>query len=334
MVKRDVDRSWLRLIVKVSEMPFASHFELADCLGMAADNVQQNLRDMLSEGLVAYVPHVEGKGVRTRRWCLTRLGVLQMCRHFDCTTDKLLHDLPVSLRWQRSLLRRLDSVAPFYRVVCEVSKAEGSEAKWRWFRSGALDGLIVSESGRTLGLIRFGPTMSWKAMRSRLGTVHNGQRERRLPDVLLVATGRLVVQRIAEELRGRAINLHMAVENDLTETSYGSAVWRSSAREDGYTTMQVVGGVVRRGFDLGLYSGERIKERLPASKAEDLDGSDLISTELGIQERRLLRLLFDWPLMRLGEMADVMGVAEGRVMNLRTPLVRKGLVSSPVIHDG
>ena len=80
MVEHDADSSSLRLIAKVSEMPFASHFELADCLGMAADNVQRNLREMLSDGVVGHVPHVEGKGVRTRRWCLTRLGVLQMCR--------------------------------------------------------------------------------------------------------------------------------------------------------------------------------------------------------------------------------------------------------------
>ena len=246
--------------------------------------------------------------------------------HLGCTTDKLLHDLPISIRWQRSLLRRLDSVAPFYRVVCEVSKAEGCEAKWQWFRSGALDGLIMSKGGRTLGVIRFGPTMSWKAMRSRLGTVHNRQSERRLPDVLLVATGRLEVQRVAEELRGRAINLHMAVEDDLTGTSYGSAIWRSSAREDGQTTMQVVEGTVRRRFDLGLFSGERVRERLPASKVEDLDVSDLISTDLGIQEKRLLRLLFDWPLMRAEEVADTMGLSVERLKVIRAGLVKRGLI--------
>ena len=84
--------------------------------------------------------------------------------------------MPVSLQWQRSLLRRLDGIVPFYRVVSEVSKAQGCEAKWRWFSSGALDGMMTTGGGRTLGLIRFGPTMSWKAMRSRLGTVYNGQR--------------------------------------------------------------------------------------------------------------------------------------------------------------
>ena len=45
-----------------------------------------------------------------------------------------------------------------------------------------------------------------------------------------------------------------------------------------------------------------------------------------MQERRLLRVLFDWPLMRIDQLADVMAVSEGRLMNFRTPMVKKGLV--------
>ncbi len=327
IVSNAVDDHLLHLLAKVAEMPFATDRELADCLGMQPDEVQQSLRKMLIEELIAYVPNAEGTGVRAKRYYLTWRGVLNVCRYLGCSAEELLHKMPVSLQWQRSLLRRLDGIVPFYRVVSEVSKAQGCEAKWRWFSSGALDGLMTTGGGRTLGLIRFGPTMSWKAMRSRLGTVYNGQRERRLPNVLLVVTGRLVVQRIAEELRGRAIRLHMAVEDDLIGTPYGSAVWRSSAREDGQTTIDVVDEVVRRRFDLGLHARARVRERLPASRVEEkFDAADLMSTEMSRQERRLLRVLFDWPLMRIDQLADVMAVSEGRLMNFRTPMVKKGLV--------
>ena len=134
-------------------------------------------------------------------------------------------------------------MAPLYRVGREVAQCTGGPVSWRWMRTGALDALLELPDGKTLALLRFGPTLSWQAMRSRIGTLYWSQRTRRCPPALLLLPGNLEAQRIAADLRGRAIDVHTASERDVMRTAPGSAVWRSLRDTPGVPLAQVVGQV-------------------------------------------------------------------------------------------
>ena len=90
--------------------------------------------------------------------------------------------------------------------------------------------------------MRFGATLSWKTMRSRLGTLYGMQQARRCPPALLLLPGELETQRLATDLRGRVIDLFTAVEDDVIHAPMGSAVWRTLRDPQRLTLAQVAGG--------------------------------------------------------------------------------------------
>ena len=322
-----LDRFSLKLIEKVAEMPFAEHGELARCTGQRPRRVQRTLNSLMSNMLVGYVPHAGLGSARSRRWYLTDKGMAALSWHRDCTWESLSQHLPISLEWQRSLLRRLDSILPFYRVVSEVSNGEGREASWRWFRVGAADGLMETGSGKLFALMRFGPTLSWRAMRSRLGSMYNGQRNGRWPDALLVVQGQIEIQRIAREMSGRATSLYLAVEDDLVQASSGAAVWRSHRNANGLTTMELVKKAGLQPVWPQSLARKRQPESMPSSRLEGrVATSDLASTQMTVQEKRMMKVLFDWPLMRMEEVSRMLGLSVKSLIKPTARLADKGML--------
>ncbi len=81
--------------------------------------------------------------------------------------DRLLRTRPVSARWQRLLLARLDGVAVIYRLASAVAGVAGPPG-FRWYRGAALDAAMTLTVGRTLGVIRQGATTDRTAFSHRV----------------------------------------------------------------------------------------------------------------------------------------------------------------------
>ena len=238
-----------------------------------------------------------------------------------------MRELPLSAEWRRHLLRRLDAVAPLYRVGREVAQCTGGPVGWRWMRTGALDTLLELPDGGTLALLRFGPTLSWQAMRSRIGTLYWSQRARGCPPALLLLPGNLEAQRITADLRGRAIDVHAAPEYDVMQTAPGSTVWRCLNDTRGLTLAQVVGrSCEMQGVRVRVegYSG---RETMPTSTiSPGAGGLDLLATQLTMPARRLLDAIYDWPLTSAAHLKMLLEMTESMMKKTRAQLVRLGLV--------
>ena len=230
----------VRLLSALAAAPFAERDELAAFAGLPRSSTLESLLRLEARGLVASVRHTRTNTSRVRRWYLSPPGITCLAELRDTAIGRLLRELPLSAEWQRHLLRRLDAVASLYRIGREVAGCTDGSVGWRWLRAGALDALLELPDGGAIALVRLGPTLSWQAMRSRVGTLYGAQRARGCPPALLLLPGNLEAQRLAADLRGRAIDAFAAAENDLMHAAPGSAIWRSFGSVRGLTLAQSI----------------------------------------------------------------------------------------------
>ncbi|MYC08007.1 MAG: hypothetical protein F4X57_12690 [Chloroflexi bacterium] len=317
----------LHLLGALAHTPFAECDELAAFAGMPPSSTLESLLGLEARGLVAFVRHTRTNTSRVRRWYLPPRGIMLLAEIRDTSTGKLLRELPLSGEWRRHLLRRLDAVVPLYRVGRDVAGCTGGPVSWSWMRAGALDALLELPDGGTLALMCFGPTLSWQAMRSRIGTLYWSQRTRRCPPALLLLPGNLDAQRLAADLRGRVIDAYAASEEDVMQTAPGSAVWRSLRDSRGLTLDQVVGkSRDMHGADVPVAGGSA-RASMPALPISDgADGLDLVATELTMPGRRLLDAIYDWPLATAAHLKMLLDMTEAMMKKTRAQLVRRGLV--------
>ncbi|MYE31317.1 MAG: hypothetical protein F4X80_01365, partial [Chloroflexi bacterium] len=107
-------RDVLRLL---AEMPFVDRLELAAISGWSRGAVYESLAVLEDAGLAAALPHATVDVPPTRRFHLTARGLRKLSCEEGIALDALLRSRPVSDRWRRILLERLDAAAVNYRVA-------------------------------------------------------------------------------------------------------------------------------------------------------------------------------------------------------------------------
>ena len=316
-----------RLLSTLAHTPFVERDELAAFAGLPPSSTLESLLRLEVRGHVALVRHTRSNTSRVRRWFLTQGGIMLLAEIRDTTAERLLRELPLSAEWRRILLRRLDAVASLYRVGCEIAACKDGPIEWRWQRTGAIDALLELPDGGAFALARLGPTLSWQAMRSRIGTLYGMQRTRRCPPALLLLPGNLEAQRLAADLRGRAIDAYAVSEHDVMETAPGSAVWRSLRDAEGFTLQQAISAITGRGKTRKRVQAGSERASMPApSLGSGAGGQDLLATELTMPARRLLDALYDWPLMTSAHLRMLLDMSESPLKKARASLVKRGLV--------
>ena len=317
----------VHLLNTLAHTPFVERDELAAFAGLPPSSTLESLLRLEARGRVGHVRHTRTNTSRVRRWYLTPGGMLLLAETRNTTTEKLLRELPLSAEWRRILIRRLDAVASLYRVGREVAECTDGSIEWRWLRAGAPDVLLELPDGGALALLRVGPTLSWRAMRSRIGTLYGMQRERRCPPALLLLPGNLEAQRLAAHLRGRAIDIYAASEHDVTETAPGSAIWRNLRDMGGLTLSQVIGrSSDQRGVSIRVPAGTRSASMPTPTLSSGADSLDLLATELTMPGRRLLDAIYDWPLATAKHLSMLLHMKESMMTKTRAHLVKRGLV--------
>ena len=81
--------------------------------------------------------------------------------------DELLRDCPVSEQRRRVLVERLDALAVVYRVACAASNV-AYPIRFRWYRAMPMDAAITLPDGRTVAVVRQGPTADRTAFSKRM----------------------------------------------------------------------------------------------------------------------------------------------------------------------
>ena len=151
--------------------PLATVDELSRFGSIPGSTLRDRLRKLAKMGMADSVSH-----------SLTILGPYPHLRYFP--TEKGIHagamvewrmktflrEYPVSKQWFRLLADRLDAVAALYRAAALVADADsqGQPVRVDHYRQGPYDMLITLSGGRSVGLLRQGPTLPSANLRYRL----------------------------------------------------------------------------------------------------------------------------------------------------------------------
>ena len=318
---RPVDADMLSLL---SEMPFLDRLEMAYVSGWSSGAVYRAVPRLEDAGLIASLLHGTELIPPTRRYHVTARGLRNLAREEDADQEDLLRDLPVSVRWRRVLLERLDAAAVINRLVSAMSIV-ARPVRFIWYRAMPVDAGVFLPGGRSVGIVRQGPTTDRTGFSKRLWRLEQGPR----PGVVLMLMPDEVRLRYARRLLVQtSVPALFALERDAAEAGPDEPVWRLRSVKAAITLREAVQELERGGrlpFERPL-----ARVSIPPDIDESVRGNDvqgcLLPALLKPAGKRALDLLYDWPWLRLKDLAGLLGVSRPRASQLVTALEGFGLV--------
>jgi len=318
------DRDLLTLR-RLAAMPFIDRLELAALSGVADRSAYDAVAALGCRGLVSFVPHATGLLRTTRRFHLTARGIRLLAGLEGVDLDTLLRRRPVSARWRRILLERLDAVAIIYRLASIVA-ADSGPVSLRWYRAAPLDAALTLADGRTLGVVRLGRTGDRTGFAKRLWRLRNGT----LPGaVLLLMPDEVRLRHARRLLDGWRTPALLALEKDAVLAGPAEPVWRLPSVAAALDLRSVLSGHVERGGGV-LHEADPVRAVLP----EDIDAESLGSESPGWllpslltpAAKQVLDLLHDWPGIAPEDLRSLMGVSRGRLYEIMATPTGAGLI--------
>ena len=156
--------------------PLATVKELARFGRVPESTLRDQLNRLAAKGLVDSVSHrLPDLGPRPQlRFFPTEAGIVATGKA-EHGTERFLSEYPVSRQWFRILAERLNAVAVVYHVAALIADADpsGQPVRVDHYRQGPYDALVTLSQGRTLGIIRQGPTLPSPNLRYRFRTAEN-----------------------------------------------------------------------------------------------------------------------------------------------------------------
>lgn len=315
-----------RALRLLAAMPLLGRLELAAVGAMSEGSAHSALRRLERAGLAGAVRHAGTHTASTRRWALTAAGLRRLMPEDGLGERELLRTYPVSARWRRVLLERLDAVTVVYRLASAIAGV-GAIGRFRWYRGHPLDAAIELSDGRTVGVLRLGTTAEWSAFRERVGRLGVGARSgEAMPRALLALVPDGVrLSRMAALLAQLPRAAFLALESDAATADGRAAVWRA-ASSTASLGLHAALAAVRPG---GGLPAERPEARpvLPDDVAAGALADPLLPVVLKPAEKRALDLLADWPWIASGDLAALLGVSASRCSRVLARLEELGLVA-------
>ena len=310
----------------LAAMPFLDRLELAAVTGMSEGTAHNVLGRLRGEGLANCIRHAAPLTPSTRRWYLTAEGLRRLALEDGTGVERLLRTHPVSARWQRVLLVRLDAVAVVYRLASAVAGAGGSP-RFRWYRGAVLDAAMVLPGGRTLGVIRQGATTDRTAFSDRVRWLPDPNQP--LPRSLLALLPDEVRLRQARRLLARYPGpVFLALEEHVANASADDRVWRLTTTPAVLSLDEALAHM-RPGGRLPTEPPLRrlsLPEELFIPQEPERIPDYLLPVALKAADKRALDRLSEWPWIAADDLGGLMGLAESRVSGLCLELTRLGLV--------
>ena len=315
----------------LAQMPFLDCIELAGVSALPERTARYALRQLRSHGHIEALRHTRSDASRVQRYCLTPSGIRELLRlRTNTGTPEAFiaeYDL-TSKQGRRYLVRRLDAVESLYRIARDAAiffvDGYNCDFAWRWERQGALDAMMQLPGGRAVAISRIGSTHAGKAIISRLGTLQKMRQRGDIQTTLLLVPGVVELERALNYMYNRGIDdFFIASEPELL-SSFEADIWNAPDGE-----MLSLTSVLKETQPVPMPRTRRPEERrtMPSDAlAADVDETDLEVADLGIPERRLMRLLYDWPFIRVSQMQRMMGISQGHFRRAKASLSRARLV--------
>ena len=319
---RPVDGDLLRLL---AAMPFLDRLEAAAVSGWSRGAVYKAVPRLQDAGLIAPVPHATDLIPPTRRYHLTAAGLRRLAHEEGMSLDDLLRGRPVSARWRRVLLERLDALAVVYRLASNVANL-AYPIRFRWYRAMPMDAAVVLPDGRVIAVVRQGRASDRTGFSKRRWRLREGPR---FSGVLLLMPDEARLRYARRLLVRSRAPAFLALERDAAAAGPDAPVWRLPS------VSAAIGlrAAIDRMRPGGTLPAERPLARasLPEDLAWDAPGQavpdHLLPALLKPAEKRALDLLFDWPWLSLEHLAGLLGVSRPRAYQLAAALEGLGLAT-------
>ena len=321
----------LTTLRRLASLPLIDRLELAAVSGTADRSTYEAVANLERRGLVASIRHATDLLRPTRRFHLTAAGLRRLAASEGVAPDELLRSRPVSAQWRRILMERLDAVAVIYRLASSIA-AECGPVGLRWYRSASLDAAMTLRDGRTLGVVRQGPTSDRTGFSKRLWRLREGP----LPGaVFMLMPDEVRLRHARRALAGSHVSAVLALERDAVLAGPSEPVWRLPSVAAALDLRYVLSSyVVSRGFlptepePLRASLPEDIDMESPVTQAPDW----LLPALLRPAAKRLIDLLHDWPGIVPDHLRGLMGVSRARFYEIMAPLTGTGLVQRVAIE--
>ena len=329
--------------------PLATVEELARFGRVPASTLRDRLNKLTERGLVDSVAHhLSVLGTRPqRRYFPTEKGVTAGGAATK-GREHMLRAYPLSKQWFRLLAERLDAVAVLHRVAAMIADADphSDPARVDHYRNGPYDMLLTLSGGRTIGLIRQGPTLPTSRLRYRLRSIERLDSGETPFMTIVLAHADQATRRAIRSLGDPSDHRRtfVATEGELLAGDHTGVVWQQCGSG--------VGEAVRIDADASLAGILALAERLldssysflrdrPKPKPGALypsgvqaampEPTEQLASTLSVQltraEKDALDLLAAWPLCTRGQLAGLMGgVTLRRVNQVLRSLTRRRLV--------
>ena len=305
MIPAGCDTDILR---RLAEMPFLDWLELAAVTGWSRGAVYEAIAKLTAWRMVDAIPHASPLIPPVRRYCLTASGLRRLASTQAMSLDELLSSRPVSARWRRVLLERLDAMGVIYRVAAALSDS-AFPVGFQWYRAGPADAGIVLPDERCLAVVRQGNTADRATFARRLSE------EARPAAVLLLAPDEVRQRQASRALDSLPLLGFLACEGDAARGYAGFQIWRTLSGPVPLSLREVL-DYVRPVGELPAATRPR-RESLPADL--DLDSArnevpgHLLPALLKPAGKRALDLLSDWPWLQPAHLGQLMGVGRTRL---------------------
>ena len=324
-------------LAALAQMPFLDSAELAAVTGLPARTARESLRRLCAHGHVGTVPHTRSDGARVRRAYLTLKGIEELAQsrlQGEDAHDLMAENDMLSAQGREYLLQRLDVLSVIYLVAqaaaSAVDDSRGLRFTWRWERQGTLEAVLQLPDLRTVAISRIGSTHTGKAVGSRLGSIRNMHKRSvdkgRVYTTLLLVPGVIEYERALSFFDNAEVDgVHVAVESEVAESAPDSRIWETQLGD-----MVSIADTLAKTPPSKMPPTKRPEEDpiTPATDIRDDAGTmGLVATELSGPARTLLRLLYDYPLIRVPQMQRMMGVSLGHLTKVKAELKRAGLVN-------
>ena len=301
-------RAALRLY-DIGRMPLVTARELCVMRGSGSEVATRNsINRLLEFELVDCILHCADDETRaSRRFFLTARGVRFLSQRFGLSIDELNERLMYSNEWLTILRRRIDEVALAYKVACLVAQVSPSFVPMELIfrRKGYPDSIIAGNNGITVGIMRWGPTLSYSTFVDRMYALNL---RRKFPSLLLMVApdmfGKLRLDSLLRTTRYASVFADVAAVaserevNGLTATE--GVWWRAFVKDESLSLERLV--------DAASPARYRPESRIAYSKSAFPRRPEM--PELSVTLRRTLNSVFAWPLMTTAQLAALHGISE------------------------
>ena len=313
------------LLRMVAVAPFAECRELAALLRADLANVKADLCRLLEHRLVYYARHKVSCGKFVRRWFLTNWGTFYLAWMEGEEFEDIVRRYPISESWQDRFLRNLDLVSNIYGIVRQLAGVTSGDIDWRWVVSERLAG-FVSVGRRSFGVLHLGRSVENEAATSILCNIGRLQKTHGYPNRLVLRPGPLAVDRLASDCRDASGGwIYVAAADGLTREGE-----RTLGRRFGCLPMDL-GEVVRDAAPVSVDElsdyGPRGAALSEASLGRMIPHVVFTGDHLGVEQRRILELLFEWPLAGASFVGILLDIQSNALDEMLKDLVGRNLVA-------